>query len=178
MVIIGLPAFFRAADSQKRAYEYNPLMRHPYYIKMVYGSTTPDSRPWKEGEESNLHFAEDQKKLCSRFVQATGVLVYETRNSGGDRTGSQRIFARATINTLNYEDVWDKEPIVDSTGKKYPLGVKVLFDKIVPSEKGLPLEEIYDLCPRLTNHFKQAQGGLIGITLDEFVALKDALGKR
>lgn len=153
-------------------------MRHPYYIKMVYGSSTPDGRAWQEGGEYNLHFAEDQRKLCNRFVEATGVLVYETKHSGSDRPGSQRIFARATVNAINCEDVWDKEPVVDDKGKKYPLGVNVRFDKIVPSEQGLTLEEIYEICPRLTNHFKQAQGGLIGITSDEFIALKDALDKR
>lgn len=152
-------------------------MRHPYYIKMVYGTSKPDGRDWVEGNEYNLHFAEEQKKLCNRFVEATGVLVYETRRSGGDRTGSQRIFARGTIYSLECANVWEKEPIVDDKGKKYPWGVEVQFDKIVPSDKGVTLEEVYELCPRLTNHFKQAQGGLIGITSEEFAALSAALDR-
>ena len=148
-------------------------MKHPYYIKMVYGSSNLDGRPWREGGESNLHFAEDQRVLCNRFVDATGFLVYETARNGG----AQTIFARGDIRALRCEDVWAEDPIEDDTGKRYPLGVKAHFDKLVKPDKGLARDEIYELCPRLRDHFGRAQGGLIGISLDEFKALSAALDK-
>ena len=151
---------------------YNPAMRHPYYIKMVYGSSNPGGRPWREGEASYLHFAEDQRTLCNRFTEATGFLVYET----GRNEGTKSILGRGTIFSLDCEDR-TVDQIQDDTGKRYPLGVKVEFDKLVKPDKGVKLEEIYKLCPRLVNHFGPSMGGLIGITLEEFKTLSAALDK-
>ena len=156
---------------------YNPAMHHPYYIKMVYGSTNPDDRPWREGKEDYLHFREEQQLLCNHFGDATGFLVYETKHSRGGSDGSQTIFARGSIESLGCENVWAKQQIEDDYGNRYPLGVKVRFEKIVSPDKGLTREQVYQLCPRLENHFGQAKGGLIGITLEEFKALSAALDK-
>ena len=75
---------------------------------------------------------------------------------------------------LGCKDVWAEDP-VESNGKRFPLGTKMLCEKVVSPEKGISLQEVYRLCPRLVNHFKQAQGGLIGITIEEFKALSAAL---
>ena len=50
-------------------------MNHPYYIKMVYGSTNPDGRPWQEGKDDYLHFREEQQMLCNHFGRAKGGLI-------------------------------------------------------------------------------------------------------
>lgn len=147
---------------------------YTYYIKMIYGNDGHVPRPWKEGGEYNLHFTAEQKALCNRFTDASGFLVYETGQNGGKRV----IFGRGTILSLNCEDVWAEDPVEDHNGTRYPLGAKVIFEKLIAPEKGIPLEEIYELCPRLQNHFLRSQGGLIGIQPDEFKALAEALDKR
>jgi len=152
-------------------------VKHPYYIKMVYGRKRKDvadrGRDWREGGEHYLHFAEEQRTLGNRFADATGFLVYET----GQEDGARTIFGSGTILSLRCEDL-HTDPARDETGKIYPWGIKVSFDKLVPPKQGISLEEVYRLCPRLTNHFKQAMGGLIGITTEEFTALSNVLDAR
>ncbi len=151
-------------------------MKHPYYIKMVYGSKEPGDRPWKEGKDDYLHFREEQQTLCDRFAEATGFLVYETKHARGDYNGAQTIFARGSIESLGCENVWAEQQIEDDYGNRYPLGVKVRFEKILPAAKGIPLDEICRLCPRLDGQLGlPARGGVIGISLDEFKTLSMAL---
>lgn len=148
-------------------------MGHPYYIKMVYGSKRPGGREWQVGGEFYMHFAEEQRALCNRFTDATSFLVYET----GQQDGAKTIFGSGTVLSLRCEDL-HTDPARDETGKIYPWGVRVQFDKLVDPKRGVSLDEIYRLCPRLRNHFKQAMGGLIGITAEESALLHAALAHR
>lgn len=150
-------------------------MNHPFYIKMVYGSLMPGDRPWREGEDDYLHFREEQQALCDRFAGATGFLVYETKHSRGENIGAQTIFAKGSIESLGCENVQEHR-VEDDYGNRYPLGVKVRFEKIVPAAKGIALGEIYRLCPRLDGQLGMpARGGVIGITLEEYEALSESL---
>ena len=149
-------------------------MHHPYYIKMVDGPFGQTDQSWKEGEDCNIHFAAEQHGSCQHFAESTGFLVYETLGEDRGQPGAQRIFARGSILSLECKDVWDEDPR-ESNGTRFPLGVKAHIDRRVNPHKGIDRDEVYRLCPRLRNHFGQAHGGLIGITLEEFKALSAAL---
>lgn len=154
-------------------------MRHSYYIKMVYGSTKPSDRTWREGENDYLHFREEQQTSCDHFAGATGFLVFETKHARGDYDGAQTIFAMGYVESLGCKNVWAEQQVEDDHGNTYPLGVEVRFEKIVSPTKGVALDEIYQLCPRLQGQLSlPAHGGLIGITPEEFALLRDALDQK
>lgn len=154
-------------------------MHHSYYIKMVYGSTKPEDRSWREDEDDYLHFKEEQQAFCDHFAESTGFLVFETKHARGDYDGAQTIFAMGYVESLGCKNLPAEEQVHDDLGNTYPLGVEVRFKKIVPATKGIALSDIYRLCPRLDGQLSlPARGGLIGITPEEFALLRDALDQK
>ena len=150
---------------------YNSLV-HNYYIKVVYAPMLDHAL--RVGEDCTLHFAEAEKRNANKFAESVGFLVYETGRRHDAGVGTKSIFARGAPSSFRYEYV-DNPPEVD--GHKYPLGVKVEIEKRVKPENGVLLERVRELVPRLQRNTFQSHGGLIGISREEFVVLKEELEK-
>ena len=136
-----------------------------YYIKYIYG---PRGQIYPD-EENLVHFAEGQEKLCERFKNCSGFLLYET---GGKQSkeGAMCIYAYGVVD-LNQSAFHSPTRAKD---KSFPHAVKVHLQKRVDPLNGIPLSKIREITGVKVMLYR---GGLLSITKEQFDELRSELDK-
>lgn len=136
-----------------------------YFIKTVYprgyGSQPDDLH-------SPLAFESAQENMCDKLAYSTAFFLYETAGDK-DNKGHQTIYARGSSLSPFCTKI---ETYRTRNGKDFSVGLDVELDKVVNPKHGIPKVEIDKIKP-----IRQARGGLIEITKEEFDKLSIMLGK-
>jgi len=140
-----------------------------YYIKTMWGPGA-DCYP-KKDKGGVISFSIDYPKQSEKFKECDGFFLYETGHKEDGRIGVKAIYAYGQI--AEDQKGKDLKRNYITRGKEFSWGVKVNIQKRVKSEDGVSISQLRKLGIKQF----EAPGGLIKITDEQFVILKEELNK-